>query len=152
MAEGPAKSVSRTPPPSSETVSRNMRALRARDTGPELALRRELHARGLRYRVHRRPDPEVRSVADVVFVGARVAVYVDGCFWHGCPEHAVMPKRNREFWSEKLRGNMLRDRRTDEELGRRGWTVLRIWEHEDPRHAADLIMRQLHRLDQGRGP
>ena len=123
-----------------------MRANRPRDTGPERALRRELHARGLRYRVHRAPTSEVRSTADIVFPRARLAVYVDGCFWHRCPEHAVAPKRNREFWESKLSANVARDRRTEFELERRGWTVLRIWEHEDPSTAADLVQSTLRML------
>lgn len=135
-----------TPPASSEAVARNMRANRPRDTGPEMALRRELHGRGLRYRVHRRPTPEVRSTADLVFPRQQVAVYVDGCFWHGCPEHAVMPKRNREFWSEKLLGNIERDRRTADQLAACGWVVLRIWEHEDPHRAADMVEKELGRV------
>src|SRR5688500_10490109 len=92
----------RTPPPLSEGVRRNMQANRGRDTGPELALRRELHRRGRRFRVNRRPDPDVRSTADLVFRGARVAVYVDGCFWHSCPEHAVPPRNNAGWWRAKL--------------------------------------------------
>jgi DNA mismatch endonuclease (patch repair protein) len=124
-----------------------MRSNRSRDTRPELALRRELHARGLRYRIHRAPDAEVRSTADVVFSRARLAVYVDGCFWHGCPEHAVTPKRNRDFWTTKLRTNVERDRRNEAQLTARGWTVLRIWEHEDPIVAADAIEGALRRLD-----
>jgi DNA mismatch endonuclease (patch repair protein) len=124
-----------------------MRSNRSRDTRPELALRRELHARGLRYRIHRAPDAEVRSTADVVFPRARLAVYVDGCFWHGCPEHAVTPKRNRDFWITKLRTNVERDRRNEAQLTARGWTVLRIWEHEDPIVAADTIEGALRRLD-----
>jgi DNA mismatch endonuclease (patch repair protein) len=123
-----------------------MRANRPRDTRPELALRRELHARGLRYRIHRAPVPGVRSTADVVFARVRLAVYVDGCFWHSCPEHAVTPKRNREFWVTKLRANVERDRRNEAQLTARGWTVLRIWEHEDPLAAADAVERTLRRL------
>src|SRR5689334_3181348 len=113
-----------------------MVANRPRDTGPELALRRELFARGLRYRVHRRPVPGLRAQADVLFPRERVAVFVDGCFWHGCPDHGVLPKSNREFWSAKLAGNVERDRRTDRNLNESGWLVLRVWEHELVGHAA----------------
>jgi DNA mismatch endonuclease, patch repair protein len=123
-----------------------MRANRPRDTGPERALRRELHARGLRYRVHHAPSPDVRSTADIVFTRARLAVYVDGCFWHRCPEHAVPPKRNREFWESKLSANVERDRRTESALEQRGWTVLRFWEHENPSEAADRIQARLRTL------
>src|SRR3954470_20696920 len=89
--------------PSSEAVSREMSQVGRRDTAPELALRRELHARGLRYRVDRAPVPGVRSRADIVFAPARVAVYVGGCFWHGCPTHGTAPRANARFWSEKLK-------------------------------------------------
>lgn len=82
---------------------------RARDTSTELALRRELHRLGLRYRVHRQPLPEVRREADVVFGPSRVAVFVDGCFWHGCPDHATLPRSNAEFWRTKIEGNRTRD-------------------------------------------
>src|SRR3954468_13837261 len=145
-ARGPAAAVAKTPAASSEAVARNMRANRSKDTGPERALRRELHARGLRFRIPRPPSTEVRSTADIVFPRARLAVYVDGCFWHRCPQHAVEPKRNREFWIAKLRGNVERDRRTEVELELRGWTVLRVWEHEDPKMAADIVEATLRRI------
>lgn len=110
-----------------------------RDTRPELALRRELHARGLRYRVDKRPDPTLRGRADLLFRRYRVAVYVDGCFWHGCPEHGVLPKGNREWWRAKLATTVRRDRATEATLRDLGWTVLRVWEHEDPVAAADRV-------------
>lgn len=95
-----------------------------------MALRRALHAGGLRYRVHRRPVPAVRREADIVFVGAKVAVFVDGCFWHGCPTHATWPKKNAEFWREKIEGNRRRDEDTDTRLADAGWLAIRVWEHE----------------------
>jgi DNA mismatch endonuclease (patch repair protein) len=110
-----------------------------RDTAPELALRRALHRRGLRYRVGIRPIPELRGSADVVFTAARVAVYVDGCFWHMCPRHGTMPANNAEWWKAKLEGNRARDRRTDELLERHGWRVVRVWEHEEPEEAAARV-------------
>jgi DNA mismatch endonuclease (patch repair protein) len=112
---------------------------RSRDTDTELALRRALHARGLRYRIHRRPLPGVRREADVVFGPAKVAIFVDGCFWHGCPDHATWPKRNSTFWKRKIETNQARDRDTDERLVEAGWTSMRVWEHEDPTEAADRI-------------
>lgn len=112
---------------------------RARDTSTELALRRELHRLGLRYRVHRRPLPGVRREADVVFGPSRVAVFVDGCFWHGCPEHATWPRSNAEFWRTKIEGNRLRDADTDRRLIEAGWAVPRVWEHEDPAVAARRV-------------
>jgi DNA mismatch endonuclease (patch repair protein) len=122
-----------------------MQANRGRDTAPELALRRELHRRGRRFRVNRRPDPEIRSTADLVFAGPRVAVYVDGCFWHSCPEHAVAPANNAEWWRLKLAATVERDLRTTRDLKARGWTVIRIWEHEDPVAAADSVEKVLRR-------
>lgn len=123
-----------------------MSRLGQRDTAPELALRSELHQRGLRFRVDRRPVSGIRTRADVVFPRAKVAVYVDGCFWHGCPDHGTMPKANAEFWGPKLARNQERDREIDEMLAAAGWTVVRIWEHEDPLDAADRVepvVRQL---------
>ena len=110
-----------------------------RDTAPEIALRRVLHRRGLRYRVGIRPIPEVRGSADVVFTAARVAVYVDGCFWHMCPEHSTMPANNAAWWKAKLEGNRARDRRTDEVLRTHDWNVVRVWEHEDAEEAAERV-------------
>lgn len=109
-----------------------------RDTAPELALRRELWRRGLRYRVDH-PVLGRRRRVDIAFTRARVAVFVDGCFWHGCPDHASIPKNNREWWLAKLAANSARDRHTDEELREDGWTVIRVWEHEDPTESADLV-------------
>ncbi len=110
-----------------------------RDTKPELAVRRAVWHRGLRYRVDDAPLPGMRRRADMVFRRARVAVYVDGCFWHSCPEHATIPKANRDWWVDKLETNVRRDRDTDERLETAGWTVVRIWEHEDPNVAADRV-------------
>jgi DNA mismatch endonuclease, patch repair protein len=112
-----------------------------RDTRPELALRRLLHARGLRYRVDRVVLTGMRRRADLVFGAARVVVFVDGCFWHGCPEHATWPAHNAGFWREKIETNRLRDRDTDERLATAGWKVERVWEHEDVGAAADRIER-----------
>ncbi|MBM7771669.1 DNA mismatch endonuclease (patch repair protein) [Actinokineospora baliensis] len=124
---------------STAAVRQRMSRQRARDTEIEMALRRALHALGLRYRVHRRPVRTVRREADVVFTRARVAVFVDGCFWHGCPEHATWPKRNAQFWRDKIEGNRRRDRDTDDRLAAEGWRVVRVWEHEDPLAAADRV-------------
>ncbi|MFG2314044.1 very short patch repair endonuclease [Streptomyces tendae] len=112
---------------------------KSRDTDVELALRRALHAAGLRYRVHRRPLRGVRREADVLFGPAKVALFVDGCFWHGCPTHATWPKNNAEFWQAKIEGNRLRDRDTDERLASAGWLAVRVWEHEDPLEAAERV-------------
>jgi DNA mismatch endonuclease (patch repair protein) len=120
-----------------------MRATRQRDTPAELALRRILHRRGLRFLVDRTPIPAVRSRADILFRGARVAVFVDGCFWHGCPTHGTLPKKNREWWRAKLLANKARDARVDAALTAAGWLSLRIWEHEDPGDAAKRVARHV---------
>ena len=104
----------------------------SRDTAPERELRSALHKSGLRFRVHVRPLPGVRREADIVFPRARVAVFVDGCFWHGCPEHASWLKANAEWWREKIETNRRRDVDTDERFREAGWTVVRMWTHEDP--------------------
>ncbi|MFJ2814988.1 MULTISPECIES: very short patch repair endonuclease [unclassified Streptomyces] len=114
-----------------------MSANRSRDTVPELLLRKALHRHGLRYRVSARPLPKLRRTADVVFTKARVAVFVDGCFWHGCPEHhRPATKHHSDFWSQKIEMNRARDQETNQVLQEAEWTVVRVWEHEDPEEAA----------------
>jgi DNA mismatch endonuclease, patch repair protein len=117
-----------------------MRSNTGRDTKPELALRRAVHALGLRYYVNRRPLRSVRRTADLVFPRVKVAVFLDGCFWHGCPEHHTVAKTNAEFWAAKVRRNRERDSETDTKLTEAAWTVLRIWEHEDPNEAAHRVL------------
>lgn len=129
-------------PPSEKTRARMM-AQAKRDTSPELTLRRALHRRGLRYRVDVSPAGRVRGRADVVFPREKIAIYVDGCFWHQCPEHGSMPRSNRAWWRAKLEENVARDRRVDQQLTAAGWLVLRVWEHEDPEEAADRIERHV---------
>lgn len=116
-----------------------MARVRQKGTRCEVELRRALHSRGLRYRLQVPLITKPRRVADVVFVSARVAVFVDGCFWHGCPEHASWPKSNAEFWREKIEANRSRDADTGRRLAELGWRVIRIWEHEDANDAADRI-------------
>lgn len=116
-----------------------MQANRARDTAPELAVRRLLHAAGLRYRVAHRPEPSLRRTADIVFTRQRVAVFIDGCYWHACPEHGTQARANAAYWSEKLARNVARDADTNARLSELGWTVLRFWEHEDPHAVAESI-------------
>ena len=96
------------------------------DTKPELALRRELHSRGLRFRLHA-PLP---GRPDIALTRARIAIFVDGCFWHVCPEHFTAPKNNRDWWKAKLDANVARDRRSDASLEALGWAVVHVWEHE----------------------
>lgn len=113
----------------------------SRNTHPEVALRSALHRMGLRFRVHIRPVPGVRREADVVFPRARVALFVDGCFWHGCPQHASWPKANASWWKAKIDANQARDRDTDERLAEAGWLVVRVWEHEAVDEAAGRVAR-----------
>jgi len=104
-----------------------------------MLLRRALYRGGLRYRVHARPEVSLRIRADVLFRSARVAVFVDGCFWHACPEHGTNSKANAEWWAAKLARNRARDRANTSALQDYGWTVLRFWEHEDPAEAARVV-------------
>ncbi|GIF43027.1 T/G mismatch-specific endonuclease [Actinoplanes xinjiangensis] len=120
-----------------------MQANTGRDTKPELALRRAVHSRGLRYFVNRRPIKVVRRTADLVFPRIRLAVFLDGCFWHGCPTHHTVAKTNAGFWAEKVATNRRRDLETNIKLTEAGWTVLRIWEHEAVEQAADRIVESV---------
>ena len=131
---------------SSAARRRNMQAIRSRDTKPERLIRSLLHAQGLRYRVAAKPVPGLRRTADIVFRPARLAVFIDGCYWHGCPEHYVPPKTNPGYWSGKVAGNMARDRDTNEQLQAAGWTVLRFWEHDPPEDCAIRIAATVDRL------
>lgn len=133
VAQGPASWAS------SEAVRAVMKANRGRDTRPELALRSAVHALGLRYRVGTRPLPRLRRTADLIFPRIKVAVFLDGCFWHGCPEHYRPSRINASFWTTKITDNQKRDLDTDRQLADAGWTVIRVWEHENPAEAAIRI-------------
>lgn len=112
---------------------------KGRDTAPERALRRELHARGLRFRVDWPLPINRRRRADIAFTKARVVVMVDGCYWHGCPDHHKPPRTNRDWWEAKIGRNRSRDADTDRRMREAGWVVLRFWEHEDTTQAADEV-------------
>lgn len=112
---------------------------RTRDTAPEIALRKELHARGRRFRLGVHVPGVPRRTIDIAFAAAHVAVFVDGCFWHVCPEHGTSPRANGGWWSAKLERNIWRDRDTDLHLREAGWRVFRVWEHEAVADAADRI-------------
>ena len=139
-------SVPSHPGSSSAAASSRMSVARRRDTKAEVLLRRELHARGLRYRVALPIASNRRRSIDIAFTRARLAVFVDGCFWHACPEHGTAPVANSEWWKTKLGANVARDRDTTRVLEDSGWTVLRIWEHVEPGTAADIVVQALRAL------
>lgn len=144
------------PAASSAGVAARMSRQARRDTAPEVALRRELHRRGLRFRVEYPIPGMPRRRADIAFTRAKIAVFVDGCFWHGCPDHKGKPAANAAWWAAKLAGNVARDHETDAHLRALGWTVLRFWEHTDIDSAADAVVAEwVARLDRpppGLGP
>jgi DNA mismatch endonuclease (patch repair protein) len=125
---------------------------RGKDTIPEQRIRSLLHRDGLRFRKHAQPVPGLRCNADIVFPRERVAVFVDGCFWHGCPIHGRVPNRNSSYWADKLTRNMARDERNTLTLTREGWLALRYWEHETPSDvAADIVLHITQRRVEGQG-
>ncbi len=143
--ELPGQAARAYPHPADAGRSANMRANRRTDTKPELALRRALHALGYRYRKDYRLDlaAGVRVRPDIVFTARKVAVFVDGCFWHCCPEHGSQPAANTWYWEPKLRRNVDRDRAADAALDQAGWTVVRFWEHE----SIDVAVAVAHVVD-----
>lgn len=129
------------PDSAAAATTKRMEATSGRDNPRERMLRSVLHRRGLRFRLHRRLLTNSRRTVDIVFPRARIAIFVDGCFWHGCPSHGTWPKNNAEWWREKIEANIARDRDTDRRLLEQGWTVLRVWEHETVEFAVDCIDR-----------
>lgn len=130
------------PAPSSKAALSRMKAAKPRDTAPEKALRSELHKLGLRYQIDARPIRELNRRADIVFRSAKVAIFVDGCFWHGCPKHGTQAKANARFWRNKIRQNQERDKETNVLLRKAGWKVVRVWEHENP----GIACRKIHKI------
>jgi DNA mismatch endonuclease, patch repair protein len=126
-----------------------MQSNRSRDTTPEVALRSSLHRRGLRFRKHVRPIPGLACTVDVLFPTERLAVFIDGCYWHSCPQHASLPITNGDWWRAKLAATRERDQRNTQTLKNAGWTVLRIWEHEDVEVAAVHVSEVLQRIREG---
>jgi DNA mismatch endonuclease, patch repair protein len=133
------------PPPASSASARSvMQANRGTDTRPEIKLRSALHRLGYRFRKHASPLDDLRCRADIVFPRERVAVFVDGCFWHSCPDHAVLPRTNHAYWTAKLQRNAQRDARNNARLREAGWAPVRVWEHEALDDALDVVVTTLH--------
>lgn len=132
------------PIPSSPEASRRMAATRGANNRAERTIRSALHRQGLRFRIQQKLIPGTNRKVDIVFPRARLAVFVDGCFWHDCPIHGSQPKSNVEWWRRKLRQNVERDQDTNERLRALGWRVIRIWEHEDPEVATERITEAYH--------
>jgi len=135
------------PKPQSESVSSRMSLVRTKRTAPEERVSDELQDRRLRFRVNVHDLP---GKPDLVVQSARVAVFVHGCFWHGCPKHFTVPKHNRRWWVAKIEATRRRDRRKAAQLRRAGWSVVTVWEHEDPARAADRIVRKVRERKVGR--
>lgn len=137
------------PPPSSEAARNRMKAVRRKGTKAELELRAALIELGLDFEINRPPCPGLRREADILFPQERIAVFVDGCFWHGCPIHGTMAKANAQFWKEKIERNKRRDADTNQRLREKGWCVVRVWEHVPPKIAAerirDIVMKRRER-------
>jgi DNA mismatch endonuclease (patch repair protein) len=145
MIDGSAPPRVPPPPAPSSPKARSVMLGNRSESRPERMVRSELHRRGMRFRKHAAPLPGLRCRADVVFTSARIAVFVDGCFWHRCPEHASEPKANSAYWRPKLDANVFRDRRNDAALAAAGWTVLRFWAHETPELIADAVEAAVRR-------
>lgn len=128
----------------SPATRKRMSKVRQKGTASELALRKELFRLGLRYRIDRAVLEKPRRIADIVFPKQKVAVFVDGCFWHGCPTHATWPKNNAEFWQKKIKTNISRDTDTNSRLEALDWTVIRVWAHESAIEAAQQIKKNNH--------
>jgi DNA mismatch endonuclease, patch repair protein len=135
----------RIPTPSSPEARARMKSVRQSGTAAEQRLGSELKALGLRFLTDVQPVRTIRRRGDFVFKKVRLVIFVDGCFWHSCPSHATSPKANAEWWSKKLAANVARDRDTDRVLRREGWTVVRVWEHEDMGPRARRIKRMIDR-------
>jgi DNA mismatch endonuclease (patch repair protein) len=133
-----------TPP--ADQVRRQMQSQKTSGTRMELEVRRRLHALGYRYRVDRNLLRDHNYRGDIVWSGRRLVVFLDGCFWHGCPLHGTTPKSNTHWWRNKIESNRERDQRVDDLLGQRGWTVLRFWEHDDTTEIVESVVKHLDGL------
>lgn len=137
--------------PSSHEASHRMARVRQKGTKAEIKIRRELHSRGLRYRLQVPVLSKPRRTADIAFHRQRLAIFVNGCFWHGCPAHASWPKSNAEFWRNKIEANIARDDDTNRWLEMAGWKAIRAWEHEDAVEASDRTAKNLASAGNHRG-
>jgi DNA mismatch endonuclease (patch repair protein) len=131
------------PKASSPLASSRMRKVRQRGTKRELEIRSALHKIGMRFRVQITPLEDLRRQADIAFRREKIAIFIDGCFWHGCPIHRTLPKSNTEWWTEKLQANIRRDEDTNLRLREAGWLVLRFWEHEETTQIVQIVQRCL---------
>lgn len=131
------------PTPKDDTVRRHMELQRRRDTKPEVQLRKALHAKGYRFRVNYPVPGRPRRTIDIAFTRAKVAIFVDGCFWHSCPTHGVAPKNNAAWWATKLTENQIRDKETTQILRQDGWRVVRLWEHQTVDEQLELVEQAL---------
>lgn len=136
--------------PISETTSKRMSKTSGQNNSREREIRSRLHRLGFRFRIHRPILPGTRRTADIAFTGLQVAVFADGCFWHGCPKHGTSPKNNSDWWLEKIAANKTRDSETDKRLRALGWKSIRIWEHENIDDAIARIVRVLQRVQSNR--
>lgn len=134
------------PEPLNAYVRLQMQRMPTKNTKPEVLLRRELFRRGMRFRVNYKV---LKTKPDIVFTRAKIAIFVDGCFWHRCPDHGTVPKNNHDWWAAKLEGNVQRDLRNTDCLEDQGWTVLRFWEHVSPYEAADKVQGMWRRKHAG---
>ena len=130
----------KTPKARTAAVRNVMKANRGVDTKPELRLRSQIHKSGLRYAIDVRPESDINRRADLVFRSAKVAVFVHGCFWHGCPKHHKLPKSNKKYWAQKVRRNRERDQETQRLLRKRGWKVLAFWEHQNSEACFQVVV------------
>jgi len=139
-----SENANKSRPKASSIAARNrMKAAKPRNTAAEEDLRRELRKLKLSFRNNKKLIPDVNRTVDIVFTKFKVAVLVDGCFWHGCPKHRTWPKENAEFWKKKIETNIERDKNTNTLLRKNGWEVIRIWEHESPEKAAQKISKTI---------
>ena len=139
LAARPSAKAPVSPKPLTGAIARRMRAVKQKNTAPELELRTALHRLGLRYRVNASTLPHSRFRADIVFRRGKVAIFVNGCFWHGCATHRTIPRNNFSWWAQKLENTRIRDRRIDSDLKLAGWFPIRVWEHDDFYRAAHAI-------------